>query len=133
MIKSICDLFTLLMKFLVTLVKILMKFLVEAQSSEAITGLMSSDFYFHFQLYLKDKLMHHLIPLKEKTSYVKKQTWTNQDPYLNIWFNKFWKLTLLCLCGSRKATLQCYISICHGIMFLGTILEDFRDVLLNLA
>ena len=117
------------MKFLVTLVKILMKFLVEAQSSEAITGLMSSDFYFHLQLYLKVKLMHHLIPLKEKTSYVKKQTWTNQDPYLNIWFNKFWKLTLLCLCGSREATLQCYTSICHGTI----ILEDFRDEFLSLA
>ena len=43
-----------------------MKFLVEAQSSEAITGLMSSDFYFHLQLYFKVELMHHLIPLKEK-------------------------------------------------------------------
>ena len=66
MIKSICDLFAFLLNFLVTLVKVLMKFLVEAQSSEAITGLMSSDFYFHLQLYFKVKLMHHLIPLKEK-------------------------------------------------------------------
>ena len=51
----------------------------------------------------------------------------------NIWFDKFWELTLLCLCGSRKVTLQCYTSIYHGIKFLGTMLEDFRDVLLSLA